>query len=429
MKERKQLSLKAKRVITALVAGAIIALSFTCGYFSKYLIDGKKQTTASELTRLIDQVGYVYDPVTGEERQVTEQDIADALINGLLDDYAEYYDKEQYKAIKEQRKGNNHGVGFSIYKSDCSVYSVVGNSPADLAGIKVGDVILSGVTNENKVPFTCADEVTAFINGYGNDVDFKVEVYREGVGSFIATLRKTNYVRAFVSYFDSEKALVYRTVDGKMQGVEVAGAMDLPKDTAYIKLDNFEGGAFNQMENALTYMKGRGKSKLILDLRDNGGGNMDVLLDIASLFINNGGSRRTLIAYAQGKEKQESFYTPKNNFYDNITAISIIANENSASATECLIGAMLYYGDCFGTNRLIIEKNQNGVAKTYGKGIMQTTYKLISGGAFKLTTAKIYLPDKKNSIHGVGFIATGDNAVESQNALARAIQSLGQEKE
>ena len=77
----------------------------------------------------------------------------------------------------------------------------------------------------------------------------------------------------------------------------------------------------------------------------------------------------------------------------------------------------------------LIEKNQNGVAKTYGKGIMQTTYKLISGGAFKLTTAKIYLPDKKNSIHGVGFIATGDNAVDSQNALARAIQSLGQEKE
>ena len=70
---------------------------------------------------------------------------------------------------------------------------------------------------------------------------------------------------------------------------------------------------------------------------------------------------------------------------------------------------------------IVIEKNSKGVAKTYGKGIMQTTYQLLSGGAFKLTTAKIYWPDKTTSIHGVGVIADGENAVSSENALDRAI--------
>lgn len=430
MKDRKiKLTEKTKKIITALLAGVFIALAFTGGYFSKYIIDGKKRNTTSELVRLIEQVGYVYDPVTGEERAVTEEDIADALINGLLDDYAEYYDSEEYKTVKEEREGKNNGIGLLLVKGTCEVFGVYGNSPADLAGIKQGDKLLFGKYGDNITTFSTSTDFSEFLTGIEQDKEFTLDFYREGIGQYTAVVRKSEYVRAFVSYFDNEKQYVFRTEKGEITGKELSGGMDLPIDTAYIKLDNFEGDAFEQMKEALSYMKGRGKTKLLLDLRNNGGGNMEALIDIASLLINNGGSRKTLIAYAQGKEKSQNFYTTKNNFYDNITAISVIANENSASATECLIGAMLYYGDCFGTNRLIIEKNKDGVAKTFGKGIMQTTYKLVTGGAFKLTTAKIYLPDRSTSIHGVGFIATGENAVDKANALTRAINSLNQPKE
>ena len=86
---------------------------------------------------------------------------------------------------------------------------------------------------------------------------------------------------------------------------------------------------------------------------------------------------------------------------------------------------MLYYGERFNMDRLIIEKNADGVAKTYGKGIMQTTYELIGGGAFKLTTAQIMWPDNKTCIHKKGIIANQENAVEPSDAISRAIAVLG----
>jgi hypothetical protein len=86
---------------------------------------------------------------------------------------------------------------------------------------------------------------------------------------------------------------------------------------------------------------------------------------------------------------------------------------------------MLYYKEKFDISRLVIEKNDDGVAKTYGKGIMQTTYLMLDGGAFKLTTAVMYQPDKNTTIHGKGFIVSGDNATErGDSAVLRALETL-----
>jgi hypothetical protein len=75
---------------------------------------------------------------------------------------------------------------------------------------------------------------------------------------------------------------------------------------------------------------------------------------------------------------------------------------------------------------VVVEKNANGIAKTYGKGIMQTTYSLWFGGAFKLTTAKIYWPDKTTSIHGTGVVKEGLNAAEKGQALKNGLELLAQ---
>ena len=105
-----------------------------------------------------------------------------------------------------------------------------------------------------------------------------------------------------------------------------------------------------------------------------------------------------------------------------------MANENTASASECLIGAMLYYGKCFDVNKLIVVNNslEDGIASTYGKGIMQTTYSnLFTGEAIKLTTAYIFQPDKTTSIHGVGIKATLENSFTDDTlALNRAISII-----
>ena len=131
-----------------------------------------------------------------------------------------------------------------------------------------------------------------------------------------------------------------------------------------------------------------------------------------------------VVASYQGKRDSGTFKSGANNFFEHLTAISVIANERSASASECLIGALICYGDIFSADRLIIEKNLDGVAKTYGKGIMQTTYKLISGGAFKLTTARILWPDG-TCIHGKGIYTSEENSVLKEHAVERAISTLG----
>jgi carboxyl-terminal processing protease len=198
---------------------------------------------------------------------------------------------------------------------------------------------------------------------------------------------------------------------------------ELPNDVGYIKLDLFEGGVVSQFATALSYMFDSGKTKLILDLRDNGGGRVNILTQIASYLIYNEGKATSLVMKTEERSGSDNYYTVANNFDTRLQKLIVLANNNTASASECLIGALLCYGDNFDKNGndLVIEKNSQGIAKTYGKGIMQTTYLLLNGGAFKLTTGRVLWPDGR-CIHGVGVIATGDNAVEKGFAVQRAIQ-------
>ena len=198
----------------------------------------------------------------------------------------------------------------------------------------------------------------------------------------------------------------------------------LSAETAYVCFTQFEGDAAEQMESALDFMKERGRSKLILDLRDNGGGYMDILTKIAAMLVYNGGQGNFLVAYADAKTGGIPFNTSAYNYKDHIEEIVVLADENTASASECLIGVLASYGENFSLDNLVTIKNAKGVGKTYGKGIMQTTYQLISGGAFKLTTARVLWPDKKTCIHGVGIIPPEANQTNDSNAINRALEIL-----
>ena len=105
-----------------------------------------------------------------------------------------------------------------------------------------------------------------------------------------------------------------------------------------------------------------------------------------------------------------------------ITDVIVLANDGTASASECLIGALLDYGEKgFSKERLILEKNDAGVARTYGKGIMQTTFSLSNGGAFKLTTARMLWPKTKTCIHKTGITTLPQNEVNAgDDAILRA---------
>ena len=187
------------------------------------------------------------------------------------------------------------------------------------------------------------------------------------------------------------------------------------------------GDADTQFGGALDLMKTKGKTKLILDLRGNGGGRVDVLCKIAGYLIYNGGQRKNPIAFSQAKQSQDIYYTNFNKYNVQIKKTVVLADKNTASASECLIGAMLFYGKPqidgnFSMDNLVISKDAKGNATTYGKGIMQTTFRLYSGEAIKFTTAKLYQPDYETCIQGVGITTTEINQVEDFNAINRAIE-------
>ncbi len=419
---------KRNKILAFTLIPLAIIIAFTGGYFSRYIFHSKSANTAVDVISIMEKVGYIYDPITGEKREITQEDVADALVYGLLDRYSAYYTEEEYGVVNSSAKGRFSGIGITLLNTG-EIFSVTLNSPAEISGLKVGDKMIS-------VSAVGGEKILYATNG-GNDFDEFIantptnrkivfEIDRSGEQKSFEVVKKA-YVASYVLYHDNEKTLNFReNNERKLQPVPIDGGMnELPKDTAYIKLVAFNGDASEQIGQAIAYMKDRQKTKLILDLRDNGGGYTNILEEIASYFIYNNGKSSSLIAYAEGKSGSQSFYADGNNFNKDIVSISVIANQNTASASECLLGAMLHYKDCFDQSKLVIEINNEGVARTYGKGIMQTTYELIGGGALKLTTAKIFLPDKTTSIHDVGFRANPENAVENDNAISRAIEVLG----
>ena len=152
-----------------------------------------------------------------------------------------------------------------------------------------------------------------------------------------------------------------------------------------------------------------GKTDLVLDLRGNGGGYLDIMQEIASFFCKNARSSSPVAAIAKyGNGKVEEF-TATGNFYTRYfkqeSRICVLADGNTASAAECLIGCMVDYGATTYADICLISRG--GVAKTFGKGIMQTTYLLspVKKDAVKLTTAKMYWPVSNTCIHGRGVLA------------------------
>lgn len=428
MKNNKKTNLGKRKKVSVIIATALaIILSFTCGYFSHYVFLPDKSTTANELIRIIEDCSYILDE-NGNPREFTSSDYANAIANGLLDKYSTYYSPEEYEKVQSEGKGNQSGYGIYLYdeKHEPVIKEVIGNSPADRGGIRDGDYVNScKVDGQEKVVFATTKDLIDYFANISADQIVTFEIIR-GEQTFIVSIQKENYKTSYVTYYDNERKVSLFMSDGQFvpNAFNEEKLDELDDDTALIKLTLFEGDVAMQFRVALNYMKEQGRTKLILDLRGNLGGYLDVLSDVASDLIYNG-NQKTLIAYSQGKTESESLYMNTAKKHDFITDIAVLANRKTASASECLIGAMLHYGENFSINRLVIEKDEDGIARTFGKGIMQKTYLLKSGGAFKLTTAKILWPDKTTCIHGQGVLPLTENATNAGiNAVIRAQETL-----
>lgn len=462
--ERKRIN---RNALISVVVAAVFIITFFMGYFVRGVTDTESARKLNELSELIRNYGFYAENLTSDE-------LADIFVNVVLkeDKYAKYYSPQEYAKILEEDKGRYSGVGIGLYENAegtaVSVAKVYLNSSAYKKGVLAGDKLVAGKFkgeteytdflsyvenyNEGKNPeekISVLSVVNDFFAGFkvGDEVELKV---RRGDGTLEFTLSKDNYTVSYVEYKDNGTYYYFSTEEDEITGEKgfkgrepetdaekIANSIPaLDDDTAYIKLYEFEGDAAAQFASALEFMNTRGRTKLILDLRNNGGGLINVMLDIASYIVNNNGAENISILKVREKSAGDfaadnHYSTSANKFAGWLTDISVIANTGTASASECLIGALSDYGDrdsykgaSFNIDdRLILTEHHQlrGYFCTYGKGIMQTTYKLKSGGALKLTTARIFWPLTWRDVQDCGIWQYNpDNCVGDDSAIARA---------
>ena len=349
--------------------------------------------------------------------------IFSAINNEVLDRYSCYMTTDEIAATQSEMAGERSGIGvvFSTQTTDGApqllVIRVCGNSPAESAGIRAGDYVIGFGKQENDLKSSVVfDELSDFLGGCNAGESFYVKV-RTGETEKVLPIAKAEYVENHVFYRSATTAYGFtgETATEKTAVGEPLHCLD--ERTAYIRLRQFAGEAVSEFEQAMEIFREEGKKNLVLDLRDNGGGYLDVMQEIAGFFCKNT-TGKPIVAIADYGERQEEFRA-KRNVYDEYfqvdSRICVLANGNTASASESLLGCMIDYGATRYEDICLTE--WDGVAKTYGKGIMQATYYLgIKKDALKLTTAEIKWPSG-NSIHARGVLSTDGTKTVKEEAL------------
>ena len=330
-------------------------------------------------------------------------------------------------------KNDKKGAGISLMREydPMRIYRVIGNSSADHAGLKRGMYILKYGESEEEMTSGFLQDFQQFINELKPTVDettkekqwifyMQCSFDKEDKEAPATQIIMKPYQASYCYYRDSKTSYRIWLEDDKMQPVETKEPIEeLNDDTAYIALMRFTGNAAEEFKTCLELMTKYHRNNLILDLRGNGGGYMKVFAEIAGYLLKDAapGSRVVTAKFRDGSSVSYSIGSNNyNNYFDQNSHIYILADEKTASASECLIGALydygtIRYGDIF------LHEDAAGVARTFGKGIMQTYYDIAGGNSLKITSAEVFWPKSGKSIHGVGVTAKGDGAQAIRSSL------------
>ena len=362
MEEKK--SYKIYKIIMLMVLVAFITfLVTTIGmneYFNNKNNNGSTDAIVSEINnfrRIIDK--YYLGEV--DEEKLKEGAIK-GYIEGLEDPYTEYISKEDMQDYLEDTMGNFVGIGIYMVEdketNKIMVLSPIKNSPAEKAGIQPGDYI----TKINDVEYTGEQTTEASNKIKGEEgTTVKLEILR-GNETLTYEIKREN--------------IKVNPVEGKV----------LENNIGYIAFSSFDQETAKDFKNKYEELSKQGIKSLIVDLRNNGGGIVSVALEIADYFT----PKDSVLLYEVDKNNNEEIEKSKNDPIINMPVI-ILTNENTASSSEILAGALQDLG---------IAKIVG--TKTYGKGVIQEVLSLPDGSGIKITSEK-YLTPNKREINEVGI--------------------------
>ena len=358
--------------------------------------------------------------------QLTDEQFYDAVfggINNLLDDYSGYLSPDEYFNVIMRATGKQIGIGVSFYANATGddalkIVQVTGNSPAERLGLLAGERIVGYGANENELQTANSyDAFVDFISDYEEGETFCLRILSASEQERNVTIARESYLASYVTYRTNNTA--YRFVDGQNLKKTTYGQPleTLDSQTAYIRLTGFNGKAAEEFALAMTAFRDDGMKNLVLDLRGNGGGYLDTMLEIAS-YLGKDAPYGAVAAIADYGEKRENFSIKSSlytHYFQTDSRVCVLADSGTASASECLIGFMCDYGTISYGDICLSQRGDQ--VRTYGKGIMQTTYPLLfaNGGAIKITTAKILWPVSGNCIHGRGVLVSDGTLQVAEN--------------
>ena len=298
--------------------------------------------------------------------EVNEEDLKEGAIKGYIeglgDPYTEYISKEEMQEYMEDTLGNYVGIGIYMLLDEeegkIKILAPMKGSPAEAVGIKSGDIIET-VDGESYTK----DEMSEISNKIKGEEGTAVKLgIRRGEENLEFEVTRQN--------------IKVNPVEGKI----------LENNIGYIQFSSFDETTYEDFKAKYEELKNQGIISLIIDLRNNGGGLVDQATDIADLFV----EKDTPLLYEVDKDENEEIVKAEDDVTINIPTI-ILTNENTASASEILAGALKDLG-----------KAKIVGTKTYGKGIIQQIIPLNDGSGIKITTEEYQTPNR-NKIHEVGI--------------------------
>lgn len=361
-----------KRFWLGVFAGSLAAIFVLAGIWCVWQISGRTargdyasgEISERDVEDKLDQINGLIERYYLYEDEIDEDALIDGIYSGyasaLGDSYTEYYDKEETQALLETTSGEFSGIGatmsMNVDSGEITIVNVYKDSPADRAGIREGDVLYQ--VDDKETAGVDLDTVVSWIKGE-KGTDVTLHVLRDG--EEIETTATRDIIEV--------QTVEYEMKDGQ---------------TGYIAVSEFDDVTYEQFKTALEELEAQGMQGLVIDLRNNPGGNLSTVTDMLKLLLPEGTIVSTKDKYGNTDEitcdGSHEFTKP----------LAVLVNQYSASASEIFSGAIQDYGI-----------GQIVGMTTYGKGVVQQLMDLGDGTYLKVTIAEYYTPSGR-SINGTG---------------------------
>ena len=342
---------KHRNVISAVILTFVVTSIFylTVGSNVLNFIGSLSGNSFSKINRAQNLIEKYY--INDYDEQVMQDAALESYVASLGDKYADYISEEEFEDYQTMVSGDYSGIGVEVFIDDnglITIQTVYENSPAEKNGLMTNDKLIKA--NGIDISADNYDEAIKTIKGVNDESDtVKLTVMRNN-----ETFEK-DITRESISI----KYITEKMID----------------NVAYIRIASFEGHSAEQFKTAVDNAISNKAKGLVIDLRNNPGGTLDMVLEICDRIMSDG----VILTIKSKTEKEQSFKADNDESLD--LPICILVNQNTASAAEVMTGALKDHNiaTVIGT-------------KTFGKGVVQSIYFLGYNSALKFTTYKYYTP-------------------------------------